>query len=212
MLPLNIVFLIDVASKPTYQHTIGSYRAALNGFADVSAFAHVKVNNATKSQLPDIVDFLYDSDVKPLVSDGETAPFTFTQFKDVFTTANFDLLHGNPYTLFVNRDAPVSPKDANFKDHLIQSMNVLATNKDIMTVSIVPLGTGGETFTKIETAPMRSTIMRTRDWYLTAKLTYINQQQIGTSIYDAAFNNILQTLSQHPYKNLALNPSLVSLT
>lgn len=213
-LPIHLVIHHDASTHTALAQVVDSYHEALGGFGQLQgAYAHVKLSEATKDRLPDLIDVLYDKDVHPLVTKSEKPLFLSPLYQDLHTTASFDQIHAAPYVLLVNGDSPIKSHDDMFLNHVVAAMETLAKNRDVITVDVLSFGTPTQTiFSQMTHSPLRVTVMRTRDLYLITKLALDNQSQFGSAPYERAFNSVAETLSQHPFRHLAFSAGVATLT
>lgn len=223
-LPLNLVMFASTARHfgyDTYATTIKHYERALGGNLNVfqQRFCHVKVRPTETDRLPDIIDFLLDHDIKPIVTQGEwTRGLSHGReyLKDMFKVYNTQEVHAAPFTFFTEDDEPLNVKLAAAHTYLEAAINVLNANKDILNVRFQRDGVSNQTWPvnellhRVDTLDFQSFVARTRDLFLAAKIIQDNARAFENVQCEAAFRMASESLSASPYRFLCFNPSLAS--
>lgn len=214
---LSIAFLIGSAEldphhERSYQKTITNYRLACGGAFNGVPVAYVKLPEKRKDLLPDIVDFLYDSGVKPVVGlEGFDAKVFAQQerVKDIYKLLSHPDVAANAFTLLVTEGRIVSTDQ--FANCLVNAAALLDTNPDILSVAFEGAGAVGHPagqFAAFKQLTSRPAIARTRDMMIAAKWAVDNAAQLSGLSSEQALSHMLGTISYHPFKHLAFLPNI----
>jgi hypothetical protein len=212
-IPLNILFSVDITrlSDNHLKRSVDTLRAVLGGFDGIGGvFCHVMVSEANKAQFPDIIDFLYDAGVKPLVSKADS----FDPYTAMSEKMSFAELDKNAYTLVI---APFTEFDyaAPHFNSFHGLIEILSQNKDMITIDILGAEQRDQNNQRfgysIGASPLLATLARTRDLYLAAKIALTRKQDFVNIPYNNAFSSILGSFSQSPYRHLGINPFIVTV-
>lgn len=214
---LNIAFLIGSAElnldyERSYQKTITSYRLAFGGAFGGVPVAYVKLPENQKDLLPDVIDFLYDSDVKPVVAlegfDAKVFPQQ-ERVKDIHKLLSHPNVTAHAFTLLVAEGRIVSSDQ--FVNCLTNAAAVLDGNPDILSVAFEGAGAAGHPagqFVAFKNLTSRPAVVRTRDMMIAAKWAVDNAAQLGGLSSEQSLSHMLGTMSYHPYKHLAFPPNV----
>lgn len=224
-LDMNLVFFTSTAGHfghlDVYQKTIKHCERALGGDLKVfnKVFAHVKVKPSQRDRLPDIVDFLLDHDIHPIVTEGDWErglSHGRAYLSDMHKVYNLQDLHSAPYCFVVEDDSPINVKLANLHSYLEAAIKVLGANKDILAVRFQRDGVSNQTWpvnellNRVDSYDFQPTVARTRDLFLAAKIVQDNARAFENVQCEAAFRMASESLSHSPYRFLCFNPSLAS--
>lgn len=214
---LTIVFLIASSQlkdgERNYQKMIDAYKEACGGAFPGIPLAYIKLPEKETALLPDIIDYLYDNDIKPVVATEGFEARVFPQLertKDVFKIFSMPSLLQSTYTLFV--DGPFRIKTDQLFNHLSSSVSMLTLNPLILSVafdsSVLKIA-GGEQFIVCPSLTSRPIVTRTRDLMIASKLAVDNAAQLQSISSEQAISNMMRLFSAHPYRFLAFNPQTV---
>ncbi len=213
-LPLTILFFIDAASVRTgrYQQTIEHYNKQLR-LADAVGYeqlhrpqAYVRLADAEKSKLPDVIDYLLDAEVNPLVvEDGAQ----LRRRTDLHRALDEQSIHNVPYLLLVKGDRRITmPGGQPLFGLFHAAVTTLHANKDVLTISVEPKmefqvarQDVGDIYT-VAPSPSDCFVVRARDLYHAA-LASAGQPAPFMGNPDAPALNILNAFSSHPCRHLA---------
>lgn len=225
-LPLNIIFSItpeDIKSEK-YVILIKDYQDKL-GNLDIfyGLFAHVKVSKETKALLPDVIDYLYHNDIRPIVSETKPTDGLFVDIvkcTDLYQSLAEPQLHVAPYTILANSKYTITSTTRDLSTFLHAAVSILSANKEVLTVGFLPH------VSLIHRKPMNETcdyadvfmldypaIFRTRDMWLASyfSMPAFNNQS-SSNKFDSVLSNVLKNFGPNPVKFLYFNPSLALLT
>lgn len=224
-LPLNLVFFLTTAGHfghlNVYQTTVKHYRAKLGGSLDLfqNRFAHIKVRKAEQDRLPDMIDFLLDNDIKPVVTGGEWArglSHGAGILEDVHRVFNREDVHAAPFSFWVESDSPINVKTGGtLAEYLSTAVAVVNGNKDILSIRFQREGVGRGTpisdlFDMVSTWDFQPTVARTRDLWLASKIIADHPAQFAAVQCEAAFRAASDTLSYSGARYLCFNPDRVT--
>lgn len=223
-LPLNLVIYTSTAGHyghSTLATTIKHYKRALGGDLNLFAgrFCHVKIRPTETDRLPDIIDTLLDSEIKPLVTVGDWKrglQHGGAYLSDMVRTYGDQTIHSTPYTFAVEDDSPIHLKAGALSQYLEAAVNTLSTNHDILHIRFQrdnvlnvtqPIS---DLYHRVDTWDLQPLVGRTRDLYLIAKIVTDNARTFENTQCEAALRMAADTLSNHPYRYLCFNPVMAS--
>lgn len=212
MSTLNIAFLISSAELKNgdrnYRDTISSYKIGPGAMPPV---AYIKLPEHQKDLLPDVIDWLYNNDIRPIVAtEGFNALILPQQerTKDILALFSHPEVNRHAYTLFVGGGWKVSTINA--FECLDSARSLLATTPSILSVAFesAQATTSTNHFLTCPSLTSRPVIVRTRDMMLAAKLAVDNAAQLQALSSEQAISNMMGMFSYSPYKHLCFNPSV----
>lgn len=224
-LPLNIIFFISTSGHfdhlDVYKTTIKHYKAKLGGSLDVfqNAFAHIKVKPNQRDRLPEIIDFLLENNIKPIVTEGEWSrglAHGQAYISDIFKVFNTEEVHSAPYSFWVEDDSPINVKQDNLYSYLSTAVSILGSNKDIVNIRFQRDGIQDASqpinnfLNRVETFDFQPNIGRTRDLFLAAKALVDHPATFANVQCEAAFYATSKPLTHSPIGFLCFNPKIVS--
>lgn len=223
-LPINFVMFTSTSGHfgfDTYKTTVKHYKSKLGGSLNIfqQLFAHIKVKPTERDRLPEIIDFLLENDIKPIVTEGHWErglSHGHEYLKDQFKVYNTDELHLAPYTFFTEDDEPLNIRQGTASDYITTAINVLASNKDVLNIRFQRDGVQNITnpinniLNRVDTTDFQPFIARTRDLFLIAKGLRDNSEALQNVQCEAAFKIVSDSLSYSPIRHLCFNPALVS--
>ncbi len=225
-LPLQLLFWIDAASirSGTYRTTIAHYITQLrerSGFSGCHPesfpnlplpHAYVRLTDAEKPLLPDVIDFLYENGVEPIVEDGAQLRGR-TDLLALLERPELQRPDG-PYLFAVKGDKRVEPGTGqNLRNILHGAVSTLHTTQAVTSVGFAaPAGSMqvNDTFAAVPAATYPA-VFRTRDLYLAALLAHGRPAPFMGEA-DAPALQVLSAFSHHGYRHLAFAPTVASLT
>jgi hypothetical protein len=210
--PFNIAFLISSAELKegprNYRGTIDSYKAI---FGERPPIAYIKLPERQKDLLPDIIDHLYDHDVRPIVAAEGFGALILPQSertKDIFTLLSHFEMARHQYTLFVSEGWRVQSDKLGHCVGLARA--VLEANPGILSIAFE--GMRGGSSDELVISPSftsRPAIVRTRDLMLASKLAVDNAAQLQQASSEQAISHMMGMFSNIPQRFLSFN-SLVA--
>lgn len=221
-LPLQLLFWIDAASirSGRYRETIGSYHEQLvlrGGFSGCPStsfpdmplpHAYVRLTDAEKPLLPDVLDWLYEHDVEPIVEDGAQLRGR-TDLLALLERPELQRPDG-PFVFVVKGDKRVVSPGQNLRAVLTGAVQTLHSTQAVTSVGFSAAGGQpvNDTFAAVPAATYPA-VFRTRDLYLAALLSHGQPAPFMGEADTPAFN-ILNAFSHHPYRHLAFNRSIAA--
>lgn len=214
---LNIVFLIGSAElqdgERSYQKTIINYRRLCGDRFDSIPVAYVKLPENRQELLPNVIDFLLDNDVKPIVELERFEARIFPQeerTKDILKLFSQPEVASNFLTLFVSNGWRINTD--RFAEWLITASDVLSNNKDVLSIAFEGAEAQGRQISRafiiMPSFTSRPVIVRTRDLMLAAKFAVDNVKQFGSISSEQIISHTFSTFSYHPLKFIAFHPQL----
>jgi hypothetical protein len=215
--PFNIAFIISSQEirdgDRSYQKTITNYRLTFGGTFPCIPVAYVKIPEHEKNLLPDIIDFLLDNDVKPIIVEEGFDAKVFPQqerSKDIFKLFSTNDIQNYPYTLFVGNGWLIrTSRDA--KECVMAGVLLLSQNKDILSVAFEDTnikGSEGATFIPNQSLTSRPIIVRSRDMMIASKFVVDNANQLAQLSSEQSISHLFGAFSYHPYKFVSFSSQL----
>lgn len=226
-LPINLIFSIqpmDIESVK-YKTLIEYYKNlrpdGFDGFYNV--FAQVNVSENTKKLLPDVIDFLYDNDIHPIVQEVKTTDLLFadaSRCRNLYYLFSDKLVSVAPYSIFVNSKTKITPTISDVHSFVQTAIQLLHNNPELVSVGFVPHVCNFQKHpvnTYCDAANNfyldNNPVFRTRDLWLTAYLTLSSFNNMASSgKLDEALSNVLRNFGPNPHKFMYFNPSAAILT
>lgn len=225
-LPLNCIFYLSTSGhysyNDVYKTTIKHYKNKLGGSFDIfqSVYAHIKVKPTQQSRLPDIIDFLLDEGIHPIVTIGDWQRglnHGSAYLADMFKVYGMQELHSSAqYVFAVEDDSPIHIHNHTLTQYLESAVNTLSSNKDILAIRFQRDGVSNPTWSvndvyhRVDSYDFQPTISHIKYLYLAAKTIQDNAAQFAQIQCEAAFRMASDTLSNSPYRYLCFNPALAS--
>lgn len=224
---INLVFFTSTAGhfghKDVYKITILHYKKLFNGWGFFSkVFCHIKVRPKEQDQLPEMIDFLYENDIHPLVTIGDWQRGMSHQneyLKDIYTVFSNPEIQANPYTFWVEDDSPLKINgQTTAVDFVLRAIEILRSNPTILNFRFMrdglPVNPNDQidgVFNKSNVFDFQPNISRSRDLYIASLLIMKNWENFKNIQCEMGFRMAMDTISSmHPYRYLVFNPALIT--
>jgi hypothetical protein len=206
--PFNIAFLISPAELKegprNYRGTIDSYKAL---FGERPPIAYIKLPDHQKDMLPDVIDWLLDFDVRPIVvTEGFNALILPQQerTKDVFALFSHSEMARHQYALFVSGGWHV--KSDKLERCVGLACSVLEANPSILSVAFEGVrGGSSDELVVSQSFTSNPVIVRTRDLMIASKLAVDHATQLQQTSSEQAISNMISMFSYNPMRFLSFN-------
>lgn len=223
---INLVFFTSTAGhysfKDVYRTTILHYKKLFGddfkGFKKV--FAHVKVRPKEEALLPEMIDFLYEQDIQPIVTIGDWERGMSHQheyLKDLRKVFSDPEVIDSEFLFWVEDDSPLKLKLTADKSSyfVMMAMDIMKRNPAILNLRF--LREGLESKNKLSDLlsvsnvfDFQPNISRSRDLYVATTIIFNHWDTFKNMQCEAAFRLAMDTLSAHPYRYLTFNPDWVT--